>query len=63
LVRVLLHCFMQRHRGWLTVPDVVSGCETWSGTLRDERRLRMVENRVMRKIFGAKRDEVKDRWK
>jgi len=41
----------------------VSGCETWSGTLRDEHRLRVVENRVLRKIFGAKRDEVRDKWK
>ena len=34
------------------------GCETWSLTLRDERRLRVFENRVLRKVFGPKRDEV-----
>jgi hypothetical protein len=35
------------------------GCETWSVTLREEHRLRMFENRVLRGIFGPKRDEVK----
>ena len=34
------------------------GCETWSLTLREERRLRVFENRVLRRIFGAKRDDV-----
>jgi hypothetical protein len=34
------------------------GCETWSLTLREEHRLRVLENRVLRRIFGAKRDEV-----
>ena len=37
---------------------VFYGCETWSLTLRDKRRLRVFENRVLRKIFGPKRDEV-----
>ena len=37
---------------------VVCGCETWSLTFRDERRLRVFENRVLRRIFGSKRDEV-----
>ena len=37
---------------------VFYGCETWSLTLRDERRLRVLENRVLRRIFGTKRDEV-----
>ena len=34
------------------------GCETWSLTLREERRLRVFENRVLRRVFGPKRDEV-----
>ena len=34
------------------------GCETWSLTLREERRLRVFENRVLRRIFGPKTDEV-----
>jgi hypothetical protein len=37
---------------------VFYGCETWSLTLREERRLRVFENRVLRKVFGPKRDEV-----
>jgi hypothetical protein len=38
------------------------GCETWSLTLREEHRLRVFENRVLRKIFGPKRDEVTGEW-
>jgi len=37
---------------------VLYWCETWSLTLREERRLRVLENRVLRGIFGPKRDEV-----
>jgi hypothetical protein len=37
---------------------VFSGCETWFVTSRDEHRLRVFENRVLRRIFGLKRDEV-----
>jgi hypothetical protein len=37
-------------------------CETWSLTLREEHRLRVVENRVLRRIFGLKRDEVTGEW-
>ena len=37
---------------------VSCGCETWSLTLREERRLRVFENRVLRRIFEPKRDEV-----
>jgi hypothetical protein len=39
-------------------PVVLCGCETWSLTLREERRLRVCESRVLRGIFGPKRDEV-----
>jgi hypothetical protein len=38
--------------------NILYGCETWSLTLREERRLRVFENRVLRRIFGPKRDEV-----
>jgi hypothetical protein len=38
-------------------PVVLYGCETWSLTLREECRLRVFENRVLRRIFGPKRDE------
>jgi hypothetical protein len=42
---------------------VLYGCETWSLTLKEEHRLRVFENRVLRKIFGPKRDEVKGEWR
>ena len=42
----------------IILPVVLYGCETWSLTLRDERRLRMFENRVLKRVFGPKRDEV-----
>ena len=41
---------------------VLYGCETWSLTLREERRLRVFENRVLGRIFGPKRDEVTGEW-
>jgi hypothetical protein len=44
------------------LPVVLYGCETWSLTLREKRRLRVFENRVLR-IFGPKRDEVKWEWR
>ena len=39
------------------------GYETWSLTLREEQRLRMFENKVFRKIFGGKRDEITGEWR
>jgi hypothetical protein len=42
----------------MILPLVLYGCETWSVTLREERRLRVLENRVLRRMFGPKRDEV-----
>jgi len=39
------------------------GCETWSLTLREDRRLRVFENRVLGKIFGLKRDKVTREWR
>ena len=42
----------------IKLPVVLYGYETWSLTLREERRLRVFENRVLRRIFGSKRDEV-----
>jgi hypothetical protein len=44
-------------------PVVLYGCETWSLTLKEEHRLMMFENKVLRRIFGPKRDEVKRGWK
>jgi hypothetical protein len=42
----------------IILPVVLYGCETWSLTLREEHRLRMFENRMLRRVFGPKRDEV-----
>ena len=42
---------------------VLYGCETWSLTLREKRRLRVFENKVVRKVFGPKRDEVTGEWR
>jgi len=45
------------------LPVVLYGCETWSLTYRDERRLRVFENRVLRRVFGPKKDEVTWEWR
>jgi hypothetical protein len=47
----------------IILPVVLYGCETWSLTLREEPRLRVFENRVLRGIFGPKRDEVTGDWR
>jgi hypothetical protein len=47
----------------IILPVVLYGCETWSLTLREESRLRVFENRVLRRIFGPKRDEVTGEWR
>jgi hypothetical protein len=47
----------------IILPVVLYGCETWSLTLREEHRLRVFENRVLRRIFGPKRDEVAGEWR
>ena len=44
-------------------PVVLYGCETWSLTLREERRLSVLDNRVLRRVFGPKRDEVTGEWR
>ena len=47
----------------IILPVVLYGCETWSLTLREEHRLRVFENRVLRRIFGPKRDGVTGEWR
>ena len=47
----------------LVFPVVLYGCETWSFTLREERRLKIYENRVLRRIYGSKRDDVTREWR
>jgi hypothetical protein len=45
------------------LPVVLYGCETWSLTLREECSLRVFENKVLRRTFGPKRDEVTGEWR
>jgi len=47
----------------IILPVVLYGCETWSLTLREEKKLRVFENKMMRRIFGPRRDEVTRDWR
>jgi hypothetical protein len=47
----------------IILPVVLYGCETCSLTFREERRLRVFKNRVFRRIFGPKRDEMTGEWR
>jgi hypothetical protein len=47
----------------MILPVVLYGCEIWSLTLREERKLRMFDNIVLRRIFGPKRDELTGEWR
>jgi hypothetical protein len=47
----------------IILPVVLYGCETWSLILREERRLRVFENRVLRSVFSPKRDKVTGEWR
>ena len=47
----------------IILPVVLYGCETWSLTLREEHRLKVFEKRVLRRIFGSKRDGVIGEWR
>jgi hypothetical protein len=49
--------------GTIILPVILFGCETWSLTLREEHRLRVFENRMLRRIFGQMRDEVTGDWR
>jgi hypothetical protein len=47
----------------IILPVVLYGCEVWSLTLTEGHRLRVFENKVLRRIFGPKRDEVTGEWR
>ena len=47
----------------IILPIVLYRCNTWSLTLREVHRLRVYENRVLRRTFGPRRDEVKGEWR
>jgi hypothetical protein len=64
----LLSCLLSRKlkvKIYKTIirPVVLYGCETWFLTLRVEHRLRVFENRLLRRMFGPKRDEVMGEWR
>jgi hypothetical protein len=47
----------------IILPVVLYGCETWSLTLKEERRLKLSENSVLRRVSGPKRGEVTGKWR
>jgi hypothetical protein len=47
----------------IILPVVLYGCETWFPRLREEHRAKVFENRVLSRIFGPKRDEVRGEWR
>jgi hypothetical protein len=47
----------------ISLPVVLYECETWSPNIKEEHRLRVFENRVLRRIFGPKKDEVTGEWR
>jgi hypothetical protein len=61
--RLLSKNFKFRIFKTIILPVVLYGCETWSLILREEHRLRVFQNRVLRRIFGTKRDEVTGEWR
>jgi hypothetical protein len=60
----MCRCFLWRQNNpeVIILPVVFYGCETWLLILREERRLRVSENRVLRRVFEPKRDEVTGEW-
>jgi hypothetical protein len=61
--RLLSKIFKMRIRKTIILPVVLYWCETWSLTLREEHRLRVFENKVLRRMFGPKRGEVTEGWR
>jgi hypothetical protein len=67
-VNILSSCLLSKNIKitiYITIilPVVLYGCETWSLTLREEHKLRVFENSLLRRIFGPKRDEVTGVWR
>jgi len=61
--QVVIQIFKIKIYRTIIFPVVLYGCETWSFTLREECRLRVFENRVLRRIFGPKRDKETGEWR
>jgi len=62
LEMILQHLKIKIYRG-IILPVVLYGCDTWTLTLREERRQRLFECCVLRRIFGSRRDEVTGEWR
>ena len=60
---VLLESDIYIYVNTIILPVVLYGCETWLLTLREERKLRVFENMVLRRMFGPRRDEVTGEWR
>ena len=61
--RLLSKKFKVNTNKTIILPVVLYGCETWSLTFREEHRLKVFENKVIRKIFGVKKDEITGEYK
>jgi hypothetical protein len=61
--KLLKLIYISKYSKTIILPVVLYGCETWFLTLREEHRLRVFENRVLRRIFGPKRNEVTGGWR
>ena len=63
LEKILSSCLLSKKLKTIMLPVVLYGCETRSLTLREEYRLRVFENKVLRKIFVVKRNEITGEWR
>jgi len=65
VIQVAVQKFKDQDNLYITIimPVALYGCETWSLILREERRLRVFENRVLRRVFKPKRDKVTGEWR
>jgi len=61
-ISLCTHLKLKIYRTMIT-PVFLYGCETWSLTMMEERRLRVFENRVLRRLFGPRGDEVTGKWR
>jgi len=61
--QVAIQKFKDKIYRTIIFPVVLYGCEAWSLALREERKVRLFENMVLRRIFGPRRDEVSGEWR
>ena len=63
LEKILLPRLLSKKLKTIILPVVLYVCETWFLTLREEKRFGLLENKVLKKIFGVKRDEITEEWR